>query len=163
MYSGSANTATLTMKLPDRATYSYTLTRNGEAVQGYDLSVSKQYNYGNGSYDLYLSTMLLSGEAVIYFYIDGLYWCKVNVTVNMGYIPMETPSQGSSGSSQGNYSGGYPGNSSSGVYDYLKSLQSSAYPYQMREQYSGGPIQVFSTIYGKNGQIIRPGVYWPGQ
>ena len=164
----SRGSQAVSLKLPERATYVYELQQYGESIPDYYLSTVHWYDGYHNSFHIALTPDISYGNAVFYFYVDGHYWCKLNVSFSpsSGYSNSSgssyRPSNNNSYNNYNNY-----GNSSSGVYDYLSGLQSQVGYHPIREQYTGygnqGPIQVFSTIYAGNGQIIRPGVYWPGQ
>lgn len=185
---GLSNGKSISLLLPERATYTYSLTdRDGESVPYSNLSVSRYYLSESGKLNLQLSTELRGGEAVFYFYIDGIFWCKLNVDIkyNSTYsIPMDpTPTVNNS---PGGISGG--STSSSGMtlipskqkdyYNGYNSAPVTAYEYLSGQSKSGvqpaipqytnyggagsnGPIHVYSPVVTSNGKVIMPGTYWP--
>ncbi len=151
---------TVRLKLPERATYVYDLRQNGNSISYSYLSVYDWYDSASGSLCLQLSTQLLTGDATIYFYIDGVYWCKLNVSIFWNT---------SSYNSQPAYnSGGYNYNSNSNdTYEYLYQLQQQSGPKPINPGYVNyggsyrGPIHVYSLIVTNNGKVITPGIYYP--
>lgn len=158
----------VSLRLPERATYVYDLQQHGESIPDDYLSTVHWYDGYHNSFYISLTPDISYGNAVFYFYVDGHYWCKLNVSFSTSFNYSNSSSSSSSyrpsnGNSYNSYSNG-----SSGVYDYLSGMQSYSVGYApIREQYTGygqqGPIQVFSPIYTGNGNVIMPGVYWPGQ
>ncbi len=157
----SRDSKNISLKLPERATYVYDVQQDGESIPYYHLSTYHWYDKENGIFRLIMTPEILSGNAVFYFYVDGIYWCKLDVSIRVN-----SGSSQSSGSSNINFNGYYnnSGNNSSGIYDYL----SQQGPQPVVPGYSGstgsnnGPIIVWAPIFTGNGGMIQPGIYWPG-
>ncbi len=146
----SQDSKTVSLKLPKRATYVYDLRQNGESIPYYYLSTFQLYNDETDTFHLVMTPEIFSGEATFYFYVDGIYWCKVDVSIRI-----------KSGSSYGgNYSGSYSGTSQN-PYDYLSQMG----PQPIFPGYGGntynGPIINLDPVHTGNGNYIAPGVYWP--
>jgi len=158
----SRGSQSVSLKLPERATYVYELQQYGESIPDYYLSTVHWYDGYNNSFHIALTPDISYGNAIFYFYVDGHYWCKLNVSFSpsSGY----SNSSGSSYRPSNNNSYNNYGNSSSGVYDYLSQMgPQPAYPGYSGNSYgNNGPIIVIYPIMTGNGGMINPGVYWPG-
>ena len=182
---GGEKPEALSLKLPENATFTYTLHKDGESLQESELSVAVSCKEETGEYILELNTELYSGEAVFSFYIDEIYWCKATVSFqrktqpksngqpSISYEELEDQLWDYSYSINQEIAENYKQHSnssnskgkdsnSSWEYDYLSKHSGcqSAIPGASIPTASG-PIIVIGPVFTENGQMINPGVYWP--
>ena len=153
----------VSLQLPANTTYSYEVTRNGMEVSDNSLSVTQWHDSGSGAYCLELYTELSSGGAVIYFYIDGIYWCQLHVGISgqsysIDYSPY--PNYGYSDSQPKYYYNGYTSNPVT-TYDYLAGLGPQPIFPNYGPTTSQQPITVMVPIITNTGYVINPGTYYP--
>ncbi len=160
----SRDSKTVSLKLPERATYVYDLRQNGESIPYYYLSTFQVYNDETGTFHLVMTPEIRSGEATFYFYVDGIYWCKVDVSIRIN-SGSSSPSYSNNNSYYSNSNGYYNyGNDSSWAYDYLSQIAGPqpAFPGAGGNSYGNyGPIISLDPVHTGNGNYIPPGVYWP--
>ncbi len=153
----------VSLQLPANTTYSYEVTRNGMEVSDNSLSVTQWHDSGSGAYCLELYTELSSGGAVIYFYIDGIYWCQLHVGISgqsysIDYSPY--PNYGYSDSQPKYYYNGYTFNPVT-TYDYLAGLGPQPIFPNYGPTTPQQPITVMVPIITNTGYVINPGTYYP--